>query len=72
MNVGADENICDLNYYMKNLVVKSNSIEEHSVYVEAQIGIECFPTYTIAFCNHLPWRKWLIDKRRNSPTTGVM
>lgn len=38
----SDENICDLNYYMKNLVVKSNSIEEHSVYVEAQIGIECF------------------------------
>ncbi len=38
----ADENICDLNYYIKNLIVKSNSIEEHSVYIEAQIVIDCF------------------------------
>lgn len=38
----SDENICDLNYYIKNIIVKPNSIEEHSVYVEAQIGIDCF------------------------------
>ena len=38
----SDENVCDLNYYIKNIIVKPNSIEEHSVYVEAQIVIDCF------------------------------
>ena len=34
-----EENICDVNYEVKNVVIKLNSIEEHSIYVEAEIGV---------------------------------
>ena len=36
-----DENICDMKYELKNIVVKPNSVEEHSIYVEAEIEIAC-------------------------------
>lgn len=38
----AEENICDTNYNIKNILVKPNSNEEHSIYVEAQIEISCY------------------------------
>ena len=34
-----DENICDMQYEIKNLLVKPNNIEEHSIYVEAELEI---------------------------------
>lgn len=34
-----DENICDIQYEIKNLLVKPNNIEEHSIYVEAELEI---------------------------------
>ena len=34
-----EEDICDMRYRLKNMLVKPNSIEEHSVYVEAQIEL---------------------------------
>lgn len=34
-----EENICDVNYEIKNIVIKLNSIEEHSIYVEAEIAV---------------------------------
>lgn len=34
-----DENICDVQYEIKNLLVKPNNIEEHSIYVEAELKI---------------------------------
>ena len=34
-----DENICDVQYEIKNLLVKPNNIEEHSIYVEAEVEI---------------------------------
>lgn len=34
-----DENICDVQYEIKNLLVKPNNIEEHSIYVEAELEI---------------------------------
>lgn len=37
----ADENICDVRYEVKNLIVKPNNVEEHSVYVEAELQIYC-------------------------------
>ena len=37
----AEDNMCDVKYEVKNLLVKPNSVEEHSVYVEAEIEIFC-------------------------------
>lgn len=37
----ADENLCDVKYAIKNLLVKPNNIEEHSIYVEAELEISC-------------------------------
>lgn len=36
-----EENICDVNYQIRNLIVKPNSVEEHSIYVEAEFEISC-------------------------------
>ncbi len=38
----SDTNACNTKYKLKNLVVKPNNIEEHSIYVEAEIEIVCF------------------------------
>ena len=35
------ENICDVRYTLKNLIVKPNNVEEHSIYVEAEVEISC-------------------------------
>lgn len=37
----SDENICDVNYEIKNILLKPNSIEEHSIYVEVEIDVNC-------------------------------
>ena len=37
----AEDNMCDVKYEVKNLLVKPNSVEEHSVYVETEIEIFC-------------------------------
>ena len=39
-NIG-DNNICDIDYCIKNLIIKPNTGEAHSIYVEAEIEIEC-------------------------------
>ena len=36
-----DENLCEVNYEIKNMLVKPNSIEEHSVYVEIEMELSC-------------------------------
>ncbi len=36
-----DDNMCDVKYEIKNLLIKPNSIEEHSVYVEVEIDVNC-------------------------------
>lgn len=36
-----DENICDINYEIKNVIIKPNSQEEHSIYVEVEIEVVC-------------------------------
>ena len=36
-----EENICDTTYMVKNIVIKPNAVEEHSVYVEMEIEIHC-------------------------------
>ena len=37
-----DNNICDVDYSMKNLIIKPNNSDNHSIYVEAEIEIMCF------------------------------
>ena len=34
-----EENICDINYEIKNIVIKPNPVEEHSIYVEIEIVV---------------------------------
>ncbi len=36
-----DENLCEVRYEIKNLLVKPNNVEEHSIYVEAELEITC-------------------------------
>lgn len=37
-----EDNICDVSYELKNIIVKPNNVEEHSVHVEAEIEVSCF------------------------------
>lgn len=37
----SDENLCEVNFELKNLIIKPNSVEEHSIYVEAEVEINC-------------------------------
>ncbi len=37
----SEENVCDANYEIKNMVLKPNSIEEHSIYIELEVEISC-------------------------------
>lgn len=37
----SDTNTCNTKYKLKNLIIKPNNIEEHSIYVEAEIEISC-------------------------------
>ena len=36
-----EENLCDVNYEIRNIVIKPNSQEEHSIYVEIEIQAKC-------------------------------
>lgn len=36
-----EENICETSYMIRNILIKPNSIEEHSVYIELEVGISC-------------------------------
>ena len=37
----SEENICDLDYDIKNLLIKPNNQDSHSIYIEAEVEIEC-------------------------------
>ena len=36
-----EEDICDVNYEIKNIVIKPNNQEEHSIYVEIELEVSC-------------------------------
>lgn len=38
----SEDNLCDVNYEIKNILVKPNSIEEHSIYVEVELEISSY------------------------------
>jgi len=35
----SEENICEVNYEIKNIIIKPNSTEEHSIYIEIEVGV---------------------------------
>lgn len=37
-----DEAICDVDYQIKNMIIKPNTGDMHSIYIEAEIEISCF------------------------------
>lgn len=37
----SEDNICDVNYEIKNIIIKPNNQEEHSIYVEMEIEVSC-------------------------------
>ena len=37
----SDDNICDAKFSLKNLLIKPNNVDEHSIYIEAEIEINC-------------------------------
>ena len=41
MNNISEEDICDTRYVIRNIIIKPNSEEEHSVYVEIELEISC-------------------------------
>lgn len=45
----SEDNICDTNYEIKNMVIKPNNVEDHSIYIELEIEILCmaYETKTI-------------------------
>lgn len=36
-----EENLCETAYLIKNIIIKPNAVEEHSVYIEAEVEISC-------------------------------
>ena len=36
-----EENVCNVNYEIRNMVIKPNSQEEHSIYIEIEVGVNC-------------------------------
>lgn len=37
----SEDNMCDVKYDLKNLLIKPNNVEEHSIYIEAEVEMEC-------------------------------
>ena len=37
----SEEHTCDVKYEIKNLIVKPNNVEDHSIYVEAEMEVYC-------------------------------
>lgn len=37
----SDENMCDVRFSLKNIIIKPNNVEEHSIYIEAEVEIGC-------------------------------
>ena len=50
-----EENICDVNYEIRNIVIKPNSVEEHSIYVEIEVGVSaaCYEEKEISLIQDL-------------------
>lgn len=37
----SDDNICDTNFQVRNMIIKPNNAQEHSIYVELEVEVSC-------------------------------
>lgn len=37
----SEENVCDANYEIRNMIIKPNNSEEHSIYIELEVEVSC-------------------------------
>ena len=37
----SEDNICDTNFEIRNMILKPNNLEEHSIYVELEVEVSC-------------------------------
>lgn len=37
----SEDNICDTSFEIRNMIIKPNNVEEHSIYIELEIGVSC-------------------------------
>ena len=69
-----EDNICDIDYQVKNLIVKPNSQEEHSIYIEVEIEVSAivYEEKQINFIQDLysPCEILKFDKRQISTMTN--
>lgn len=79
-----ENSICDVHYQVRNIIVKPNSVEEHSIYVEIEMGIcaECYEEREInliedlySTCSNLQFNKKRVTtisrKMRRTETLNV-
>lgn len=59
----SDDNICDVRFETRNILLKPNSVEEHSIYVEAEIEV---------MCNSYETRNMEIIQDLYSPSTNLV
>lgn len=66
-----ENSICDVNYQVKNAIIKPNSIEEHSIYVEIEMEIsaECYEEKEINLIEDLYSTTSNIEFNKRSVTT---
>lgn len=38
----SEDNVCDVSYELRNILIKPNNVEEHSMHIEAELEILCF------------------------------
>ena len=72
-----ENSICDAHYQVKNIIVKPNSVEEHSIYIEIETGIssECYEEKEISLiedlystCANLEFNKRSVNTISNKMT----
>lgn len=66
-----ENSICDVNYQVKNVIIKPNAIEEHSIYVEIEMGIsaECYEEKEINLIEDLYSTTSNLEFNKRSVTT---
>ena len=66
-----ENSICDVNYQVKNAIIKPNSIEEHSIYVEIEMEIsgECYEEKEINLIEDLYSTTSNLEFNKRSVTT---
>ena len=46
----SDDNICDTNFVIRNMIIKPNNIDEHSIYAEFEVEVFCMAYEEKEFC----------------------